>query len=224
LASFSFLPFCHSEYTNFLHGKPQNLLEFSIEYFCFMPKLNLSPWQIIIEFISVVFAVLLALGLNSYKQNRDLIKESQTLQRKILAECERNASELDSVMSKNQSYLNYLDSLQGISTELDGFTISFSSELLTKSAWVYTQTSPAFTELNESFLEDAARLYEMQNYFMQVSNEMFQNIGEMLLASEEIPPSTMLLTCSYFLDNIVKTGNELEELYSGFLDKYGIEQ
>ena len=52
--------------------------------------------QIAFEFLSVVFAVLLALGLNSYKQNLDLKNEAKFLSQNILNECRSNLSKLDS--------------------------------------------------------------------------------------------------------------------------------
>lgn len=76
-----------------------------------MAKKQISFWPLFIEFASVVFAVLLALGLNSYKQNQDLREESRLLSKKNLADCQRNLLELDTIYHQNEAYLKYLDSL-----------------------------------------------------------------------------------------------------------------
>ncbi|MEM8895757.1 MAG: hypothetical protein AAGC88_14335, partial [Bacteroidota bacterium] len=67
-----------------------------------MPKIKISLWQIAIEFLSVVFAVLLALGLNSYKSNSDLEDEADLLSRKIIKELKKNQLELDTVLVRNK--------------------------------------------------------------------------------------------------------------------------
>ncbi len=176
--------------------------------------------SLILEFISVVFAVLLALGLNSYKQTQDLKAESKTLTLKILTECRRNMTELDSVNMQNRDYLQYLDSLIAIKDQVKGFRIDFSSELLTSSSWRYTQISPAFNYMDNDFLNAATITYELQEYYMQISSKMVQNIGEMILSSDGVEPATLLETCHYYTRNIHYAGEQLQETYGDFLNNH----
>ncbi|MDW3192522.1 MAG: hypothetical protein R8G66_09155 [Cytophagales bacterium] len=185
-----------------------------------MTKKQISFWPLFIEFASVVFAVLLALGLNSYKQNQDLKEESRILSKKILAECRRNLLELDTVNTQNEAYLIYLDSLLAQGNEVSGFSIDYNGELLTSSAWKYTQNSKAFNYIDSTLLNDATIVYELQDYYMKVSGEMFQNIGEMVLNSDNIKSSTLIKTSHYFTRNAHEAGKQLAEAYKEILEDH----
>ncbi len=182
-----------------------------------MAKKQISFWPLLIEFISVVFAVLLALGLNSYKQTMDLREESEILSQKILTECARNLDALDSVNIQNNGYLTYLDSMLSLKGEIEGFSINFGGELLTSSAWKYTQNSRAFNYMDSELLNDATVVYELQDYYMKVSGDMFQNIGEMVLNSENVESVTLLKTSHYFTTNAHDVGQQLENAYKELL-------
>ena len=175
-------------------------------------------WQVIFEFTSILFAVLLALGLNSYKQNIDLKNEAQLLTQKIIRECERNRMELDTVFTQNNAFKIYLDSLGSLNEIKGNFNISIASELLTKSAWDFTKASKSFSYLNENFLNDAAELYEKQDYYMLISNQMFQNMGEMLISDPE--PKMTVNISKYYLLNLNATTEDLFDTYNKFLEKY----
>lgn len=175
--------------------------------------------QIGFEFISIVFAVLLALGLNSYKQNLDLKEESEIIKGKILSECAKNSMKLDSVLIQNQSFMDYLDSLRNLK-RIEGFGFNFSSELLASSSWKIAQTSSAIHLIDQNFLDDATEMYEVQQYYMNISNQMFQNLGDMLMKVDLVEPKIMVLTSHYYLSNILVASKQLQENYKDFLSKY----
>ncbi|WP_425391308.1 hypothetical protein [Ekhidna sp.] len=175
--------------------------------------------QIGFEFVSIVFAVLLALGLNSYKQTNDLENEGKVLRTKILKECQRNSIELDSVLIINKTYFKKLDSLNQYENLLsDHLEISIENELLTRSAWDFTKASRSFSFIDEDFLSDAAILYEKQTYYMSISNQMFENIGDMLLSDPDMKKVVKLI--HYYLSNLNSAADDLQTTYTGFLAKY----
>ncbi|MEP1093824.1 MAG: hypothetical protein ABJG78_01875 [Cyclobacteriaceae bacterium] len=178
-----------------------------------------SLWQVVFEFLSIVFAVLLALGLNSYKQNQDLQSESEVLSKKILSECKKNSTSLDTVLNQNREFMTYLDSMRSLK-DVDSFGLNFSNDLLSSSAWKFTQASRSFQLMDQEFLDDATELYELQSYYMEISNQMFQNLGEMLLRMEELTPKTMIKTSYYYLTNILSVAEDLNEKYKNFLNKH----
>ena len=184
-----------------------------------MPKIKISLWQIAIEFLSVVFAVLLALGLNSYKSNSDLEDEADLLSRKIIKELKKNQLELDTVLTRNKEFKAYVDSLRAVDTLPESLELSFASRLLTKSAWDFTKASRSFSYLDEDLLEEAAALYERQDYYMHISNQMFQNLAEMLMTDPAMERT--LIMSNYFLLNLNSAGDNLADSYKDFLDQYG---
>jgi len=186
-----------------------------MHYFSLMKKKAFA--QIAFEFLSIVFAVLLALGLNTYKQSLDLQSEARLIKSKIIQECKHNSLELDTVITKNLKFKEYLDSLSGVEL-VEDFTISIASELLTKSAWNFTQSSNSFSHLDEDFLNDAASLYELQEYYMMISNQMFQNLGQMILIEPE--PIQSISISSYYLTNLNVTAESLSNAYTRFLNRH----
>jgi sensor c-di-GMP phosphodiesterase-like protein len=177
--------------------------------------------QIGFEFLSIVFAVLLALGLNSYKQNMDLEDEGRLLRARIITECKRNLSELDSVIVENEEFLTYVDSLKQLDEmKISGFSISIASELLTKSAWTFTQASRSFSYMDEAFLNDASILYEQQDYYMTISNQMFEKLGDMLMLDSDADKMVNLI--HYYLSNLNATSRQLKKTYTEFLEEYNI--
>ena len=117
---------------------------------------QISIPQLIVEFASIVFAVSLALGMNAYKDAQDLKSEALVLKQKIILECKRNLTELDTVYSDNLKFKKSLDSLAALEKIEGNFNVGISSELLTKTAWDFTKASKSFSYLDEKFLNEAA--------------------------------------------------------------------
>ncbi|MEO9871210.1 hypothetical protein [Ekhidna sp.] len=175
--------------------------------------------QIAFEFLSVVFAVLLALGLNSFKQNMDLESEGEFLQEKIIKETKRNLLELDSVLITNKAFFIQLDSLRKTDKLIsDQLNISIASELLTRSAWDFTKASRSFSYIDEEFLSEAAFLYESQDYYMTISNQMFEKLGDMLLTDPDM--EKVIKLTHYYISNLNVTAENLIKTYQEFLDRY----
>lgn len=175
--------------------------------------------QIAFEFLSIVFAVLLALGLNSYKQNSDLQSESQLLEKNILEECHTNLLKLDSTIQENENFQLYLDSLLA-SDEIESFEFNFQNKLLSSIAWNFTKSSKSFQFMDSDFLTNAAEVYENQDYYMDISNQMFEHLGDMILQIDNIEPRTLTLTGNYYLSNLINAAIELRSNYQRFLKKH----
>lgn len=188
-----------------------------MSYFSSMKKKAMA--QIAFEFLSIVFAVLLALGLNSYKQNADLKIESELLKKNILEECQYNLLKLDSTIQENQDFQLYIDSLLEAET-IESFEFSFSNKLLSSIAWNFTETSKSFQFMDATFLKNAAEVYENQDYYMNISNQMFEHLGAMILQIDHIKPKTLTLTGNYYLSNLLNASKELRTNYQNFLQKY----
>ncbi len=178
--------------------------------------------QIAFEFISIVFAVLLALGLNSYKQALDLRSESKLLKENILQECESNLTKLDSAIRKNEAFQAYVDSLLKVD-KIVGFEFSYDNELLSSIAWNFTKTSRSFPYMDAKFLTEAAEVYENQNYYMGISNQMFEHLGNMIIQIDNVKPRTLTLTGKYYLTNLLNASKELRSNYQDFLKKHRVE-
>ncbi len=137
-----------------------------------------SIFQIVFEFLSIVFAVLLALGLNSYKQSNDTKKKADVIKESIIKECQTNLEKITSVIEENKEYVAFLDSLSQLpSDQTSGFNFTYTFELLTASAWNIAQNTDAINILDQQFLLDAADIYEAQEFYMEFSKTVFNQVG-----------------------------------------------
>lgn len=178
-------------------------------------------WQIAFEFLSIVFAVLLALGLNSFKQNLDAEKEAEKIKNAIIREVMVNETRLDSTLIKNQDYADYLDSLVRLKPyEVKDFYFAYEFELLTNSAWQLSQNNRITTYLEEDFLMEASDIYQTQQFYQNFSEKLFQNIGQMLAQQDELKVADMGLSMYYNIGVINNTAADLLTKQRKFLTKH----
>lgn len=190
--------------------------------FYFRPMNKKAIWQIVFEFLSIVFAVLLALGLNSYKQSRDLQAESEALKLQITQECESNLEKINWILERNGEFKSYLDSLRK-EENVKGFSFNYSNEFLSSSIWNSSQGSSAFHTIDPDFLSGAAEIYELQDFYMSNTNDLLKTFGDILMQLDNDNTNKMIHVAHYYLTNILSTAAELQETYEEFLAQYGVE-
>lgn len=178
--------------------------------------------QIAFEFVSIVFAVLLALGLSTYKNSIDLENESMNVRNNIIKEFQNNLTKIDSILVKNLEYTNYLDSLVSLPPEeVNSFFFDYNFELLTHSAWDIAQNNGSTSLIETQFLLDAADIYHTQDFLEKFANTVFENIGTALMRKDELTDYNMALSVYYNVSLMNNVSNSLKESYNDFLDTYG---
>lgn len=182
---------------------------------------KISLPQLLLEFVSVVFAVLLALGMNTYKEQKKNEVAAETLRRSIITECLNNQSKIDSVLIKNQVYHDYLDSLIKLNPEdIEGFYFAYDYELLTNSAWQIALNNPAITEIDQEFLTNAADIYQAQDFYLDFSKRVFENIGLFLSRKNELEEASLALSMYYNIGVMNNSAYSLQSEYEVFLNEY----
>lgn len=190
-------------------------------FFYFSPMKKKALTQIAFEFVSIVFAVLLALGLSTYKNSIDLENESLNVRQNIIKEFKTNLSKVDSVLIKNVIYTNYLDSMVRLRPEeVNSFYFDYEFELLTHSAWDIAQNNSSTSLIETQFLLDAADIYHMQNFLEGFAGNVFENIGLALMRKNELQDYNMALSVYYNVDLMNNVSRSLKESYTEFLNKY----
>ncbi|WP_436516162.1 hypothetical protein [Ekhidna sp. To15] len=184
--------------------------------------------QIAFEFISIVFAVLLALGLSTYKNSIDMEDESQSVRQNIIQEFQTNLQKIDSVLIKNAIYTSYLDSIVRLQPEtVNSFYFDYDFELFTHSAWDIAQNNSSTSLIETQFLLDAADIYHMQNFLEGFAGSVFENIGMALMRKNELQDYNMALSVYYSVNLMNNVSQSLKESYQEFLEKYdtnGVEE
>lgn len=177
--------------------------------------------QIAFEFLSIVFAVLLALGLNSYKQNIDLEKEANTLKKSILLECKNNYARIDSTRSMNKDFNNYIDSLVRLDPEdINNVSFNYGFELLSNSAWNIAQNNSAINSLDQQFLLDAAAVYHTQEFYTEFTSSFYQNMARHIQQMDEIPPFNTALSFYYSLNVMNSASDDLQTQLQKLFDAH----
>ncbi len=188
-----------------------------------MKKLRskISLPSLILEFISVVFAVLLALGLNSYKQSKDDDNKASSLRSSIINECKVNQVKVDSVLVKNQAYFDLLDSLVRLDREdVHNVPFQYEFDLLTNAAWQIAQNDNSSNLLGQQFLLDASDIYQHQSFFMEFTSSFFENMAGYVLDQDNTPPYDMALALYFNMNVMFSACEELQGKYDKFLATY----
>lgn len=177
--------------------------------------------QIAFEFLSILFAVLLALGLNSYKENIDANIEADIIKQSILKECKENQLKVDSMLLKNEAYYSYLDSLVSLEPDdVDGVSFAYELEFLTDAAWVIAQNNSSINNLDQEFLVSVAEIYQSQAFFTEFSRSFFENIGTYVSRQDEVPPYNTALSLYFNIDVMNSTAKSLQENYKSLFTEY----
>ena len=183
-----------------------------------------SFWKKMVwEVPPVVLAVLLAFGINSWwrglkeQQRADLAVEN------IISEVEKNVSTLKRSIKRNSARIPKLNSSIDILKANPDSTASIRGRgidnlELTEAAWQTVTMSSSLTSINESFLMDAARIYDTQ-----IRRE--KRIDDYIASIYSREPSFFNSSSSIelnivFIENLVRGDESLIRISQDFLEKY----
>lgn len=183
--------------------------------------MKISIPNLIIEFVSVVFAVLLALGLNSYKQSLDNEAAAEAMKKAIISECHQNYLKTDSLITNNREYSILLDSLVQLNSEdIPHVPFFYHFELLTHGAWEAAQRGNNMQDIDPQFLLDAADIYHTQQFYTDFASSFFGNVGSFLAHQNSLDQANMALAMYYYTGVLNNSVDDLRLKYEGFLAKY----
>lgn len=131
--------------------------------------------KISIEIASVVFAVLLALGLNHWREDRnDKVLAEKALQN-IIIEIKSNIKNIESDVNEYEVIHDTLTSRKknikkGIISDM---SFSYNHPILSKSAWQMANTTGAIKDMDIDIMMDLSDLYTFQDIFQKNGFEYF---------------------------------------------------
>ena len=134
--------------------------------------------EILTEFLSVVFAVLLALGVDEWRQDRENAKLAARARESILVEIRTNRDRLRGNLESNRKGLAAIapDEELGpgskVKLELGMVWVGLSS-----AAWQSAQTTQAARFFDYTWLMNMAGVYENQALYTNSQADLFQHIG-----------------------------------------------
>lgn len=147
---------------------------------------------VLVEFASVVFAVLLALGVNAWWQARQDARLAEETTRAIAGEIRRNREELLGGMdAEDQARL-----LEGLGAAIESFrrgeepgevAVNWDVALLSSAAWETARLTGATRDMPLERVVDLAELYELQRFYLRSQDELTSLIAEFGATVESRP-------------------------------------
>jgi tetrahydromethanopterin S-methyltransferase subunit F len=133
--------------------------------------------KILVEVISVVFAVLLALGLNHWREEKANEALAEKALQNIIIEIKSNIENIDSDV---EEYEVIYDTLVARKKRLTNGTktnmsLSYNHPILSSSAWKIANTTGAVKDMDIEVMMDLSDLYTFQEIFQKNGFEYFSS-------------------------------------------------
>jgi hypothetical protein len=177
-----------------------------------------------IEIISIVLAVLLALAVDEWRENRANAQLARETLSRIIVELKLNVTELEDITKKHQAMHDQLegmlDKMQN-KVDLSGIDFNFNIQLgvLHRSAWQTAIFTQAFRHMDFQVVQELSEIYEVHDFYKVHLENIIKNLSSANLFFEEHVQAQF----SALLQDI-KTAIDLEKglltLHQKFLKKH----
>ena len=132
------------------------------------PRVREKLPELLVEAASVVFAVLLALAVDEWRETRSQKALAARARASILEEIRANESELRNTRDNNRAMLQRIEeALPRIKQEPETFVeFNFQIALLSSAAWHTAQTTQAANFLDFDWVRRVSKVYELQDLYI----------------------------------------------------------
>ena len=141
--------------------------------------------RIIIEIVSVMFAVLVALGVDQWWEERENLELAAKMQIGIKNEIKKNLEEIEGThknyTSTNDSLIVYLSKPE---IDLDNFNLHLELAILTSATWNTAQMLRAIHYMDYEWIIEVSTIYELQTIYLESQKQFLEVMGR--LAEEDI--------------------------------------
>jgi hypothetical protein len=172
-----------------------------------------------LEAVSVVFAVLIALGVDEWREDRANAQLAAQAIESIVTEIRGNQEEFTGANEANQAVITRLREAAA-DPDLREFGVQFEYSLLSEAAWQTAQMTRAATFIEYETVQRIARLYDLQTLFNEGQNgvlEFISGLGELVSTDPDRLPVLMLGR----LQVVMELGEGLTEAYDSVLSELG---
>jgi len=175
-----------------------------------LPALRVRLGRMLLDVVGVVFAVLVALAADEWRDNRELQQQADRAQART--ELERTRPSIDSTEAR-------LAEGSRVSAEGRARALSLDLEFpdFSDAAWRITQVTDAASRIDFDWLTRVARIYETQELYGEERSAILQTLGEMGTAGQN-PEVDRLRNQVHILRQL---HDQLVERYDQFLGGHG---
>jgi hypothetical protein len=177
--------------------------------------------EFMVQAFSVMLAVLIALAVDEWREERANQELAATARANILEEIEGNRDELAGVGSLNAALLEriagYIDGVE--STSPESLSVNFEFALLSTAAWQTAQMTRAAHFLDYDWMARVARLYSLQELYDRSQTAVVDHMSQGTVPEEELPRFLQTLQARVALVATLYGG--LAQEYADLLDGTG---
>ena len=184
-----------------------------------LKKLPLA--NILIEVFSVVLAVLLALGVNEWRTNKNNKDLGLAAFEKIIKEVENNKNKVETLLVNHKNILTDIDSVIAKLKRRNG-DITFGQiifETPSSTAWEAAKITTAINYLDYDKVEKITTVYATQKVYSDVSDKIFQEYIFFVPDSDREIMQKQFYKQKVYLHNLISIEEQLMEDYKNFLEE-----
>lgn len=132
--------------------------------------------ELILEAGMVVFAVIVALGVDEWRESRSNAELARRAMAGVVAEIESNRDELASARERNQALLSSVREAAEDSVLPENFNVNYEYSLISSSAWETAQVTRSTQYMPLEQVQHLARLYGLQELFQRSQDQVMELI------------------------------------------------
>lgn len=143
------------------------------------PRLREKLPELLLEAASVVFAVLLALAVDEWRETRSRNALAERARASILEEIRTNETELRNTRDKNRAMLRHIEeALRRLMQKRDtALEFNFQIALLSSAAWNTAQMTQAANFLDFDWVRRVSKVYELQGVYVTSQSAVVDRIS-----------------------------------------------
>lgn len=155
-----------------------------------MSRLREKLPELLLEAASVIFAVLLALAVDEWRETRSQKALAARARARILEEIRANDAELRRTLAANEAILKRMeeDLLRVEKGEKPELEVNFSIALLSSATWQTAQVTQAAHFLDYDWVTRVSHIYELQALYMTNQTSLLDRINAIPEQVEDDPP------------------------------------
>lgn len=184
-------------------------------------KLNLKPLspnkRLVFEFVSITFAVFLALMVNQWRDHNKNNKLARQSIDHIRIEITDNVTIIQKMITSHKQLLHLADSLMPLADnpDMNGDTlVSIDFKLLNSTAWQTAKLTQAITFMEMDIVNEVSGLYQFQNYYEDIVKDyVLKNI----FSRPKERDKEFLDKIQILLSSIIPIEENLAEIYNHVL-------
>lgn len=185
-------------------------------------RLNIQ--RLIFEFISVSFAVLIALLVNQWREDHNNSELAEKAIYNIKQELQENKDVMDILIPSHKSILSHIDSIirrkeKNIST-MDS-NISIDVTLISSSAWEMAEITNAIFYLDFDDANKMAKVYNLQSYYESIIKQFILKNSYTYQSDQDLE---FLRNNKQFLESIIPLEENLQNYFNLLLKNVVVEE